>query len=634
MIYEKLLSLGIICFGGMSSCVAGPDKVSEGALHLCMVARGPGRRFVRAWHIDGGKRACRNCKVSSGPSTEEKVNRIWEKLFWHRDDREVVMCAAGANIIYNGCKYHCFGYHILYSDGSILISLQPDHLFMRYNECRVESWLQNFGNFYEGGILPLLEQIWTIPVIRSRTAVFFFFWGIFVKSAYWRCLDIHIIDLMDVGYKGVFAHAVARKWRRVTRYDFYESDSLWRNAFYDSLWRNAFYKSDSLWRNSFYGSITAWLELPNGPYVWVAKVFVYLVSHKSLATNETFLEYQDTLQGRIVVLFFFTSTCTVDNQVDYREIQIKQKVLTGSNTDDCKNHGPLKPPMVTEAKSNLCYSSLRQGRVQQKKLGGGISEAGWCFTDPNKSLRQMALKSEKLGLTSLLSEFVNAERQNATIYPPAEQVYSWTQYCKLEDVKVVILGQDPYHGPKQAHGLCFSVQIGVPAPPSLKNMYKELETDIEGFTIPDHGHLVGWATQAVLSHFVNLVLFRWPPFFQKDLGVGKEIIAFLNNFIENSRGINFWANFDQCQNQTAAKPQHFVFNANQLSDLGGFGRGDSPWSHYAQCYCIIKLRNYDGYPVGENTCAIETRIFEVNSDNINCAAFRAKELCKLSSETF
>lgn len=97
-----------------------------------------------------------------------------------------------------------------------------------------------------------------------------------------------------------------------------------------------------------------------------------------------------------------------------------------------------------------------------------------------------------------LSQFVAAERQSRTVYPPASDVFSWTRSCPLDEIKVVILGQDPYHGPKQAHGLCFSVQKGVPPPPSLVNMYKELESDIEGFVRPNHGYLGGWAEQGVL----------------------------------------------------------------------------------------------------------------------------------------
>lgn len=97
-----------------------------------------------------------------------------------------------------------------------------------------------------------------------------------------------------------------------------------------------------------------------------------------------------------------------------------------------------------------------------------------------------------------LSSFLATERRTHTIYPPVDDVYSWTTYCDIKDVKVVILGQDPYHGPNQAHGLCFSVKKGVSTPPSLMNMYKELQSDIKNFKPPFHGNLVGWAKQGVL----------------------------------------------------------------------------------------------------------------------------------------
>jgi uracil-DNA glycosylase len=76
--------------------------------------------------------------------------------------------------------------------------------------------------------------------------------------------------------------------------------------------------------------------------------------------------------------------------------------------------------------------------------------------------------------------------------------------CDFKDVKVVILGQDPYHGPGEAHGLCFSVKEGVKIPPSLRNMYKELATDIPGFVAPKHGYLQSWSEQGVV--LLNAVL--------------------------------------------------------------------------------------------------------------------------------
>ena len=94
-----------------------------------------------------------------------------------------------------------------------------------------------------------------------------------------------------------------------------------------------------------------------------------------------------------------------------------------------------------------------------------------------------------------LIEFVDIERTGAPVYPPPQDVFSWSKHCQIQDVRVVILGQDPYHGPSQAHGLCFSVAREVAVPPSLLNIYKELKSDIPGFEIPKHGHLVSWAEQ-------------------------------------------------------------------------------------------------------------------------------------------
>ena len=102
-----------------------------------------------------------------------------------------------------------------------------------------------------------------------------------------------------------------------------------------------------------------------------------------------------------------------------------------------------------------------------------------------------------------LYEFIHREYAERVIYPPAEDIFNALHLTPLSRVKVVIIGQDPYHEPGQAHGLCFSVQKGVDIPPSLQNIYKELHDDV-GFEIPDHGCLTPWAEQGVL--LLNAVL--------------------------------------------------------------------------------------------------------------------------------
>ncbi len=96
-----------------------------------------------------------------------------------------------------------------------------------------------------------------------------------------------------------------------------------------------------------------------------------------------------------------------------------------------------------------------------------------------------------------LQDFVAHERRDHPVYPPADEVFAALHLTSYDDVKVMILGQDPYHGPGQAHGLCFSVRRGVGVPPSLMNVHKELRADL-GLTIPDHGNLEAWARRGVL----------------------------------------------------------------------------------------------------------------------------------------
>lgn len=97
----------------------------------------------------------------------------------------------------------------------------------------------------------------------------------------------------------------------------------------------------------------------------------------------------------------------------------------------------------------------------------------------------------------LLQQFVADERAQHVVYPPATEVYAALHLTALADVKVLILGQDPYHGPGQAHGLCFSVREGVRTPPSLRNIFTELQSDL-GIPPPAHGNLESWARQGVL----------------------------------------------------------------------------------------------------------------------------------------
>eukprot|EP00158_Paraphelidium_tribonemae_P001107 Partr_v1_DN23985_c0_g1_i3_m49077 putative Excises uracil residues from the DNA which can arise as a result of misincorporation of dUMP residues by DNA polymerase or due to deamination of cytosine (By similarity) len=146
--------------------------------------------------------------------------------------------------------------------------------------------------------------------------------------------------------------------------------------------------------------------------------------------------------------------------------------------------------------------NLQVGQVQKARK---MIDTGNLESQMGESWHQ-ALESEfsKTYFMQLKSFLASQRKGGKVIFPPENEVYSWTRYCTIDDVKVVIIGQDPYHNHNQAHGLCFSVRKGVAVPPSLKNIYKELASDIEGFKVPAHGCLTGWAQQGVL--LLNAVL--------------------------------------------------------------------------------------------------------------------------------
>jgi uracil-DNA glycosylase len=116
-----------------------------------------------------------------------------------------------------------------------------------------------------------------------------------------------------------------------------------------------------------------------------------------------------------------------------------------------------------------------------------------------------------------LHEFVAAERKTHTVYPPEADVYNAFTYTPYDEVKVLLLGQDPYHGEGQAHGLCFSVRPGVKPPPSLMNIFKELHHDL-GCKIPNNGCLIPWAKQGVMLLNAVLTVRAHEPNSHKDKG--------------------------------------------------------------------------------------------------------------------
>nr|WP_113865980.1 uracil-DNA glycosylase [Brenneria salicis]NMN90830.1 uracil-DNA glycosylase [Brenneria salicis ATCC 15712 = DSM 30166]RBP63554.1 uracil-DNA glycosylase [Brenneria salicis ATCC 15712 = DSM 30166]RLM30995.1 uracil-DNA glycosylase [Brenneria salicis ATCC 15712 = DSM 30166] len=187
-------------------------------------------------------------------------------------------------------------------------------------------------------------------------------------------------------------------------------------------------------------------------------------------------------------------------------------------------------------------------------------------------------------------QFIAQERAaGKTIYPPQKDVFNAFRITELHQVKVVILGQDPYHGPNQAHGLSFSVRPGVPAPPSLVNIYKELSTDIPGFDIPGHGFLQSWAEQGVM--LLNTVLTVEAGRAHSHANLGWEtftdrVIAALN---EKREGIVFllWGSHAQKKGSIIDRQRHHVLKSPHPSPLSAH-RGFLGCKHFSQTNQILE----------------------------------------------
>ncbi len=192
-----------------------------------------------------------------------------------------------------------------------------------------------------------------------------------------------------------------------------------------------------------------------------------------------------------------------------------------------------------------------------------------------------------------IMQFVESERAaGKTIYPTKQDVFSAFTLTKLEKVKVVILGQDPYHGPNQAHGLCFSVLPGVKTPPSLANMYKELATDISEFVIPQHGFLESWAEQGVMLLNTVLTVEQARAHSHAKIGWEQFTDAVIQQLSDHCDELVFllWGSHAQKKGLVIDKQKHHVLNAPHPSPLSAY-RGFFGCKHFSQTNNLLKQQN-------------------------------------------
>ncbi|MEO8085864.1 MAG: uracil-DNA glycosylase [Bacteroidota bacterium] len=170
-----------------------------------------------------------------------------------------------------------------------------------------------------------------------------------------------------------------------------------------------------------------------------------------------------------------------------------------------------------------------------------------------------------------LKEFLVSEKlQHKVVFPPGSKIFSAFDHTPFENVKVVLLGQDPYHGTGQAHGLSFSVPDGIKPPPSLMNMFKELNTDL-GISIPKKGNLEKWADQGVLLLNATLTVQANNAGSHQGKGWEKFTDAVIKTISEKKKGVVFllWGNFAKKKAELIDTQKHFVLTAAHPSPLAG-----------------------------------------------------------------
>ncbi|CAG0881820.1 unnamed protein product [Cyprideis torosa] len=274
--------------------------------------------------------------------------------------------------------------------------------------------------------------------------------------------------------------------------------------------------------------------------------------------------------------------------------------------DSTERGGPLK--RGAEDSDNR-DAKIRKIELQQKPLTFQSEQRSEVAVAKLKLLSQKftVIASTGIGYTWLkvlekefekpyfdqLSKFVEKERSQYTVYPSKSDVFSWTKYVELNQTKVVILGQDPYHGPNQAHGLAFSVPRETAAPPSLVNMYKELQDDIPGFSHPGHGNLSGWARQGVLLLNTCLTVRAHAANSHKDKGWETLTDAVIQNLSKQLPTLVFllWGSHAQKKASLIDTKKHAVFRAPHPSPLSAH-RGFFGCKHFSKANEALKKKGH------------------------------------------
>lgn len=191
-------------------------------------------------------------------------------------------------------------------------------------------------------------------------------------------------------------------------------------------------------------------------------------------------------------------------------------------------------------------------------------EPGW--------LNVLEPEFEKEYMKNLKAFLLQEKEAGKTVYPKGADIFAAFNHTPFDKVEVVILGQDPYHGDGQAHGLSFSVQKGVATPPSLKNIYKELETDIEGFKTPNHGNLTQWSDEGVLLLNASLTVRAHEPGSHQGKGWEAFTDQAISQLSDKKTGLVFllWGKFAQQKAALIDEKKHTVLKSAHPSPFSAY----------------------------------------------------------------
>lgn len=191
-----------------------------------------------------------------------------------------------------------------------------------------------------------------------------------------------------------------------------------------------------------------------------------------------------------------------------------------------------------------------------------------------------------------LMKAVDQEYQNNICFPPKELIFSAFDHCSFDDLKVVIIGQDPYHGVGEANGLCFSVNDGVRIPPSLRNIYREMNEDLDTIFIPNSGNLEHWAKKGILLLNASLSVRKDSPNSHKHLKWNVFTDAIIQKISDEKENVVFllWGGFAQKKGSKIDRSKHFVLESGHPSPMSA---NQGKWfgnKHFSQTNLYLKSK--------------------------------------------